>query len=142
MRQAIENINLREVLKYAANMLSELKLGQLTPKNYYMIFMQIFDEMRGLEACLKEEHKRGRKMSYLYEIVQHSPAIVPRLYLLVTVGSVYISTHELPAKDILSDLMEMMKGIQHPLKGLFLRYYFLKMCKDRLPDRGTEYEGY
>lgn len=24
---------------------------------------------------------------------------------------------------------------------MFLRYYFLKMCKERLPDKGTEYEG-
>lgn len=44
------------------------------------------------------------------------------------------------AREILSDLLEMVKGVQHPLKGLFLRYYFLKMCKDKLPDSGNEYE--
>jgi vacuolar protein sorting-associated protein 35 len=141
MRQAIECAKLRDALKYAANMLGELKTANLSPKNYYMIFMQAFDEMRGLEACFKEEYKRGRKMSDLYENVQHATAIIPRLYLLVTVGSVYVTTREISAKDILSDLMEMMKGVQHPLKGLFLRYYFLKMCKDKLPDKGSEYEG-
>jgi vacuolar protein sorting-associated protein 35 len=35
----------------------------------------------------------------------------------------------------------MMKAVQNPLRGLFLRYYFLKMCKDRLPDTGSEYES-
>lgn len=34
----------------------------------------------------------------------------------------------------------MMKAVQNPIRGLFLRYYFLKMCKDRLPDTGSEYE--
>lgn len=27
------------------------------------------------------------------------------------------------------------------MRGLFIRYYFLKLCKDRLPDTGSEYEG-
>lgn len=35
----------------------------------------------------------------------------------------------------------MMRAVQNPLRGLFLRYYFLKMCKDRLPDSGSEYES-
>ena len=33
-----------------------------------------------------------------------------------------------------------MKAVQNPLRGLFLRYYFLKMCKDRLPDTGSGYD--
>jgi vacuolar protein sorting-associated protein 35 len=36
----------------------------------------------------------------------------------------------------------MIKSVQHPTRGLFLRYYFLKMCKDRLPDKDSEYAGY
>lgn len=141
MRQGIESIKLRDALKAASKMLDGLKTSALSPKNYYAIFVQIFDEMRALEACFKEEHKRGRKMSDLYENVQHADGIIPRLYLLITVAAVYISTHEVPAKDLLSDVMEMIKGVQHPVKGLFLRYYFLKMCKDKLPDKGNEYEG-
>lgn len=75
----------------------------------------------------------------LYESVQHAQNIIPRLYLLITVGAVYIQTQEVRANEILSDLLEMVKGVQHPLKGLFLRYYFLKLCKDKLPDLGNEY---
>lgn len=33
-----------------------------------------------------------------------------------------------------------MQGVQNPLRGLYTRYYFLKICKDRLPDAGSEYE--
>jgi vacuolar protein sorting-associated protein 35 len=61
--------------------------------------------------------------------------------LLITVGSVYIETQEVKSKEILSDLLECIKGVQNPLKGLFLRYYFLMMCKDKLPDVGNQYEG-
>ena len=37
----------------------------------------------------------------LYELVQYAGNIVPRLYLLITVGLVYIKTNEYSRKDIL-----------------------------------------
>jgi hypothetical protein len=61
-----------------------------------------------------------------------------RLYLLVTVGTVYIKTKQVPTKDILKDLVEMCRGVQHPLRGLFLRDYLLKSIKSNLPDTATE----
>lgn len=33
-----------------------------------------------------------------------------------------------------------MKGVQNPLRGLFCRYFLLKMIKDKFPDKGNEYE--
>lgn len=77
----------------------------------------------------------------VYEAVQHAPEIIPRIYLLITAGSVYIQSHEVGSEKILDDIISMMKAVQNPLRGLFLRYYFLKMCKDRLPDTGSEYES-
>lgn len=35
----------------------------------------------------------------------------------------------------------MVKGVQQPTRGLFLRYYLLKMMKDILPDKGSDFEG-
>lgn len=55
-------------------------------------------------------------------------------YLLITVGVVYIKTGELSRRDILKDLVEMCRGVQHPLRGLFLRNYLLQCTKDILPD--------
>jgi vacuolar protein sorting-associated protein 35 len=54
---------------------------------------------------------------------------------------VYIKSREAPAKDILKDLVEMAKGVQHPMRGLFLRNYLSHVSKDKLPDTGSEYEG-
>ena len=55
-------------------------------------------------------------------------------YLLVTVGTVYIKAKEGSRKDILKDLVEMCRGVQHPLRGLFLRNYLLQSTKNMLPD--------
>ena len=103
--------------------------------------MQIFNDLKELEDQFFERKKGGRKMADLYESVQQASGILPRLYLMVTVGSVYIETKEAPAKEILKDLIEMAKGIQHPVRGLFFRYYMLKKLKDRLPDKGSKFEG-
>src|SRR4051812_39357992 len=103
--------------------------------------MHVFDQLRHLESYLSEERQRGKRMGELYELVQYAGNILPRLYLLITVGSVYIRSKEAPAKDVLKDLLEMCRGIQHPTRGLFIRNYLSEMTKDKLPDRGSEYEG-
>ena len=103
--------------------------------------MMVFDELALLESHFIEEQRKGRKMADLYESVQHAGSVIPRLYLLVTVGSAYVKTKEAAVKLILSDLLDMVKGVQQPTRGLFLRYYLLKMMKDILPDKGNEYEG-
>ena len=62
--------------------------------------------------------------------------------MICTVGSAYIRLKEAPARDVLRDLVEMCRGVQHPTRGLFLRTYLSEMVKDKLPDVGSEYEGF
>ncbi|KAG0474007.1 hypothetical protein HPP92_015864 [Vanilla planifolia] len=104
MHRALDSNNLRDALKYSAQMLSELRTSRLSPHKYYELYMRAFDELRKLEMFFKEETKRGCTVIDLYELVQHAGNILPRLYLLCTVGSVYIKSKEAPAKDILKDL--------------------------------------
>ncbi|KAI4386824.1 hypothetical protein MLD38_004723 [Melastoma candidum] len=141
MHRAMDSNNLRDALKFSAQMLSELRTSKLSPHKYYELYMRVFDELRKLEIFFKEEARRGCSIVDLYELVQHAGNILPRLYLLCTVGSVYIKSKEAPAKDILKDLVEMCRGIQHPLRGLFLRSYLSQVSRDKLPDIGSEYEG-
>ncbi|XP_009797562.1 vacuolar protein sorting-associated protein 35A-like [Nicotiana sylvestris] len=141
MHRALDSSNLKDALKYSAQMLSELRTSKLSPHKYYELYMRAFDELRKLEIFFKEESKRGCSIVDLYELVQHAGNILPRLYLLCTVGSVYIKSKEAPAKDILKDLVEMCRSIQHPLRGLFLRSYLSQVSRDKLPDIGSEYEG-
>eukprot|EP00271_Cylindrocystis_brebissonii_P013678 TRINITY_DN3378_c0_g1_i1.p1 TRINITY_DN3378_c0_g1~~TRINITY_DN3378_c0_g1_i1.p1 ORF type:complete len:854 (+),score=150.46 TRINITY_DN3378_c0_g1_i1:195-2564(+) len=141
MKRSLDGNNLREALKYSAQMLGELRTSKLSPQKYYELYIRLADELRHLEMYFEDESKRGRSSSELYEQVQHSANVLPRLYLLCTVGSVYIKSKEAPAKDVLKDLVEMSRGVQHPIRGLFLRSYLTQISKDKLPDVGSEYEG-
>lgn len=141
MHRALDSNNLKDALKYSAQMLSELRTSRLSPHKYYELYMRAFDELRKLEMFFREETKNRCSVIDLYELVQHAGNILPRLYLLCTVGSVYIKSKEAPAKDVLKDLVEMCRGIQHPVRGLFLRSYLSQISRDKLPDIGSEYEG-
>lgn len=96
--------------------------------------MSISDELRHLELYLVDEFQKGTKVPDLYELVQYAGNIVPRLYLLITVGLVYIKTNNSLRRDLLKDLVEMCRGVQHPLRGLFLRNYLLQCTRNVLPD--------
>jgi vacuolar protein sorting-associated protein 35 len=75
--------------------------------------MSVTDELRRLESYFEDEDQKdqkgqgGRSVVELYENVQHAGNIIPRLYLLITVASVYIKSKRAPAKDILFDLVEL-----------------------------------
>ena len=102
--------------------------------------MSVFDELTYLENYF-DEHGSSRKMADFYESVQHAAHIIPRLYLLITVGSAYIKSKQAKPSDILVDLLDMVKGVQHPIRGLFIRFYLLKMMKDLFPDQGSAFES-
>lgn len=122
-----------DALNHASRFLGELRTSKLSPKEYYQVYIATTDQLNHLVIHLLEEFDSGRKIADLYELVQHAGNIVPRLYLLVTVGHVYMK--KLPAcrKEILKDLVEMCSGIQHPIRGLFLRNYLLQMSREVLP---------
>lgn len=141
LHRALDSNNLREALKYSAQLLSELRTSRLSPHKYYELYMRVFDELRRLEMFFKDEDRHGCPVVDLYELVQHAGNILPRLYLLCTVGSVYIKSKEAPAKDVLKDLVEMCHAVQHPIRGLFLRSYLAQISRDKLPDIASEYEG-
>lgn len=134
MKRCLDKGKLMDGLKHASNMLSELRTSLLSPKSYYELYMGICDELRHLELYLLDEFQKGRKVADLYELVQYAGNIVPRMYLLITVGLVYIKTNEYSKRDILRDLVEMCRGVQHPLRGLFLRNYLLQCTRNILPD--------
>ena len=84
--------------------------------------MAVFDALRHLSSYLKDSHPVNH-LADLYELVQYAGNIIPRLYLMITVGTVYMSIEDAPVKEIMKDMMEMSRGVQHPIRGLFLRYY-------------------
>lgn len=134
MKRFLDKNRLMDGLKCASTMLGELRTSLLSPKSYYELYMAVTDELRYLEIYLLDEFQKGRKVADLYELVQYAGNIVPRLYLLITVGLVYIKSNNSLNKSILKDLVEMCRGVQHPLRGLFLRNYLLQCTRNVLPD--------
>lgn len=82
----------------------------------------------------------GVSAEELYEEVQYTSAFTPRLYLMILVASCCIRMKLIPAKKLLYDILDMSKGIQHPMRGLFLRNYFIREMKDKFPYPGCRYE--
>lgn len=144
MKKALDKLDLLEGIKHASDMLNKLGniarinnnevMLSLSPKNYYDLYIDVTDELRHLETFMIDEFQKGLKCDDLYELVQYASSIIPRLYLLITVGTAYIKIKEYPSKIILRDLVEMCRGVQHPLRGLFLRNYLLQCTKSLLPD--------
>lgn len=95
--------------------------------------MSVFDALRHLSVYLRDSHPVNH-LADLYELVQYAGNIVPRLYLMITVGTVYMGIEDAPVKEIMKDMMEMSRGVQHPVRGLFLRYYLSGQARDHLPE--------
>ena len=134
LKRYLDMDRVMDALKSASTMLSELRTSSLTPKHYYELYMAVFDALRHLSIYLYDAHTGGKHhLADLYELVQYCGTIVPRLYLMITVGSVYMSVPDAPVKEIMKDMTEMSRGVQHPTRGLFLRHYLSGTTRDHLP---------
>lgn len=99
--------------------------------------MAVFDALRYLSVHLRENHPVNH-LADLYELVQYAGNIVPRLYLMVTVGTAYMGIEDAPVKELMKDMMDMSRGVQQPIRGLFLRYYLSGQARDFLPTTDSD----
>ncbi|KAL6452221.1 LOW QUALITY PROTEIN: vps35 Vacuolar protein sorting-associated protein 35 [Candida maltosa Xu316] len=149
MKNDLNENKLLPALKHCSNFLNELRTNSLTPKQYYEIYMLVFDSLEILSSYLLSTYKSKQKapsrksntsntnsngfLADLYEIVQYSGNIIPRLYMMIVIGTTYMSIEGAPTKDLMKDMIEMCHGVQHPIRGLFLRYYLSQRTKNLLP---------
>jgi vacuolar protein sorting-associated protein 35 len=138
MRKSVESESAKDCLRYANNMLLELKNNSLSPKDYYVLFQTIFDELSWLQTNFLGGTKQSK--SNMYEIVQYANSIIPRLYLMITVGALRMGNSSMPIVETMRDMLAMIKGVQHPCRGLFIRYFFLKIIKEKVEDNEQDLE--
>ena len=138
---AINNNDLPLLLNKAYIMLSELRTSSLNPKYYNRLYNEVYDEMQFIQNFIKNSTYSGRKPKRLYEAAQQASFLIPRLFLQIVTGVVYIETEPRMCCDIMFDLIQMIKGVQRPIRGFFTRYFLLKTIKDVLPDKGNKYES-
>ena len=87
---------------------------------------------------MHDEFEEGRQVNALYEFIRYAGNIVPRLF----VGLAYIKSNPSLKRDLLKDLVEMCRGVQYALRGLFLRNYLLQCTRKILPDSPEESGDY
>jgi vacuolar protein sorting-associated protein 35 len=121
--------NLIESFKHFNILLLELKKEFDSPKEYYELYIEVYDVLTILLNYLTANHLKLFHLTDIYELIQYSNNLVPRLYLLITCGVAMLDFDTFPQTEILKDMIEMLNGVQHPIKGMFLRYYLLQRCK-------------
>mmetsp|Transcript_3333 Transcript_3333/g.3693 ORF Transcript_3333/g.3693 Transcript_3333/m.3693 type:complete len:1210 (-) Transcript_3333:510-4139(-) len=135
---------LGQVLDFAVNILIELTSFDLTPKHYYEIHMMVVNE-----ACLAPlteffvdlggyDASRITSVSELYRIVQYCPKVLPRLYLQIAAGVAMIKNGFCEGdeqRDLWDELLDAVKCVQQPVRGLFLRSYLLQVTREYLPPK-------
>lgn len=132
MGSSLDNKKLLVALKHCSTMVNELRTSNLSPKQYYELYVLVYDALDLLCQKLALDHKKSL-LPDLYELVQYAGNIVPRLYMMIAVGTTLMDTESAPKSDLLRDMLEMCRGVQHPIRGLFLRYYLAQRTKNRLP---------
>ena len=134
LRNAIDRNDMRQVLKTTVEILSELKTDSITPNYYYQLFSKIVDVISPLKSYFKEEIQRGRRIKEFYEAVQQCISVIPRIYLIIIVGNLYIEFCENEKNEILSEILRNINGIQHPIRGFFARFFLLNTLKEKFND--------
>ena len=134
MKNAIDRNDMRQVLKFSVDILNTLKAEFKTVSYYNQLFLNVYDELLPLEIYFNEEIKRGRRIKEFYEAVQQCITVLPRLYLMILVGNIYIESNPNEKKEILNEIMKMVNAVQHPLRGFYVRYFIIKILKNNLDD--------
>lgn len=139
MQRCLQQRRLMDALRHTSIMLTELRNPELSPKQYYELYILIFDSLSVLSSYLVENHPKHHHLADLYELVQYAGNVVPRLYLMITVGTSYLKCADSPSDEILKDMIEMCRGVQNPIRGLFLRYYLSQRTKQLLPQGEVDF---
>ena len=134
LKNAIDRNDMRQVLKFSVDILNTLKTEFKTPSYYNQLFLNVYNELLPLEIYFKEEIKRGRRIKEFFEAVQQCITVLPRLYLMIIVGNIYIEENPNEKKVILNEIMKMLNGVQHPMRGFFTRYFLLTVLKNNFND--------
>ena len=125
----------------------------LSPKNYYELHLRAMEELPTFEEYLlniaqtQAPGPTNQGMTYgyqqtsisytmleLYDCVQYCPNVLSRLYLQICAASAAIRSGQVGARWVLKDMIEAVKCVQNPVRGLFLRHYLLQAFRDKLPN--------
>eukprot|EP01053_Blabericola_migrator_P007828 Blabericola_migrator_1__7827@NODE_3_length_32604_cov_133_371700_g2_i0_p5_GENE_NODE_3_length_32604_cov_133_371700_g2_i0NODE_3_length_32604_cov_133_371700_g2_i0_p5_ORF_typecomplete_len995_score139_78Vps35/PF03635_17/1_5e100GET2/PF08690_10/6_5Mito_fiss_reg/PF05308_11/10_NODE_3_length_32604_cov_133_371700_g2_i016814665 len=133
MRRAIEEKNLKEALRHATSLLWEIRVPLQSTTQYFRLYCSVTLELMKLLSYFEHPSFPYRsKLVELYEIVQHAGNAVPRVYLCILVARLLLGSGVAPSSLVLKDINEVVRGVQHPLRGLYARYFLTNVLSERL----------
>ena len=102
MRKFLDIEDINKVIESAIQMLNVLRNTNMTIPQYisicnspFYIDNYITSNLNFLETLFMEEQKKGKKMLKLYNEVQETRQVLPRLYLLIMVGCCTVNAGEI-----------------------------------------------
>ena len=126
--------NFPKCLLDTAALISLLKIGYLTPSNYYLLYKDISNFLEEtIEFYIRDKVTKGIKIKYIYESIQQCQYVIPRIYLMIICGSIYLEFYPIKFREIIYDLLNAAKCVQNPLRAFWIRYFLFKKIKNYLP---------
>ena len=134
LQNSIDRNDIRQVLKFSVDILSTLKTDFKSISLYTQLFSTVIEELSPTKNYFIEEINRGRRVKEFFEAVQQCITVIPRLYLTIIVGNIYVENCKEEKKIIFDDILKMLTNAQSPLRGYMVRYFFLKNFDKNLDD--------
>ena len=135
---SLKSKNTIDFLNETCNLFSLLEIDCLIPSNYLLLFNKILEVTNeSIDYYFKEEVYCGtaKKIKYLYETVQQSQKLIPRLYLMIITGTIFLENSPKYSKEILYDLFNYVKCVQNPLRGFFVRFFLFYQLKNLFSEK-------
>ena len=134
LRNCIDRNDIRQVLKFSVDILSTLKTTFKSISIYNQLFSTVIEELSPIKTYFQEEINRGRRVQQFFEAVQQCITVLPRLYLMIIVGNIYVEKCPEEKEAIFEEIIKMLNGVQTPVSGFFIRYFFLKIFDNNLDE--------
>eukprot|EP00477_Mikrocytos_mackini_P000554 GAHX01000592.1.p1 GENE.GAHX01000592.1~~GAHX01000592.1.p1 ORF type:complete len:778 (-),score=146.35 GAHX01000592.1:23-2356(-) len=117
------------------------------PSEYYEMYVSMVSKLNGLSDLLRDSVKNTMPSFPEYPELMNIPTnmefnnyyfkaefckhLVPRLYIMLTIASVWLEFHPCPLR-LFDDVLNCLDGVLDPNRGLFLRFYFINTCKEHI----------
>mmetsp|Transcript_3470 Transcript_3470/g.10506 ORF Transcript_3470/g.10506 Transcript_3470/m.10506 type:complete len:755 (-) Transcript_3470:1413-3677(-) len=135
LTEAIRSRSIAKAVVSAADVAGELRTNAVTSlpaRLYNDVFAAVGEELRVLESWIMRE-KRSEGAAAAFRRAQYSSQIVPRLYVAAATAGALCKLDPSCAREICGVLMDLFSGVQHPVRGLFLRSFMTQQLR-RLSD--------
>lgn len=136
IQRSLDEGKLDESIHYCFESISMLQKPDLTPHVYNILYNFVSSSLIDFSTLIKDDSKFPTSaIAESYETVQYHEMTLQRLYMMIVIGMELANRNYIPTKDILLDILALLTQSQDPLRGLFLRHFFLLNIKNILPDK-------